>query len=190
MKKFVLFSLLILLNACSFRSPQSQFYVMNNGNPQIVSEKSLSIIVTPVKVPDMLNKSQLVVYDKDSSEVQIMEFHRWAEVLPDVLQSAVTNDLMSYLPNAYVKRAYFDSTDGQYSVNIEINRIEAYIDDKATLSAWWNISDAKGKIIKRKQGVYAANVTGKTVGDLVNAEADAVHQMSREIAETLANLGK
>lgn len=188
MKKFAILSMLFALCACSFRSPQSQFYVMNNNDLNVVSEKSFSVAVAPVKVPDLLNRAQMVVYDKDSSEVQILEFHRWAEVLPDVLQTTLTNDLMIYLPKAYIERGNFADSTAQYSVNVEINRIEAYREDKVVLSAWWNIKDKNGKIIKRMQGSYTAPVEGKNIADLVNAESNAVHQMSREIAEVLAAL--
>lgn len=188
MKKIAIFSLILLLSACSFRSPQSQFYVMNSGGLSAVSDKALNVAVARVKVPDMLDKAQMVVYDKDSSEVQILEFHRWAEVLPEVLQSALTNDLMAYLPKSYIKRTYFDSNTAQYSVNVEINRIEAYQGDKVVLSAWWNVTDKKGHVVKRKQGFYTAQTRGDSIADLVNAESDAMHQMSREIALELIRL--
>lgn len=187
MKKILICMLFLALGACSFRSPQSQFYVMNSDGLSAVSDKELNVAVSRVKVPDMLDKAQMVVYDKDSSEVQILEFHRWAEVLPEVLQSALTNDLMAYLPKSYIERTYFESNT-QYNVNVEINRIEAYQGDKVVLSAWWNITDKNGRVIKRKQGVYTANPAGNSIADLVNAEAAAMHQMAREIAETLVAL--
>ncbi len=188
MKKAIILSLFCLISACSFRSPQSQFYVMNSGSLNAVSDKAYNIAVARVKVPDMLDKAQMVVYDKDSSQVHILEFHRWAEVLPEVLQAAVVNDLMAYLPKAYVERVYFDSNTAQYSVNVEINHIEAYTDDKVELSAWWNICDKNGKIVVRKQGTYIAQVNGAEIADLVTAESEAVHQMSREIAQAIISL--
>lgn len=188
MKKILLICMVILLNACSFHSPQSQFYVMNSDGLNSLSYKKVGVAVSRVKVPDMLDKSQMVVYDKNSAEVQIMEFQRWAEVLPDVIQATVTNDLMAYLPNAYVQRTYFDSDALQYDVNIEINRLEAYEDDKAVLSVWWNISNSKGKILRREQRTYTAKTKGSGIPKLVEAQADAVHQMSRDIAENLLQL--
>lgn len=186
MKKLAICGLILLLSACGFRSPKSQFYVMNSNNLSVVSEKKLNVAVSRVKVPDMLDKAQMVVYDKDSSEVKILEFQRWADVLPEVLQATLTNDLMAYLPQAYVERVYFDGDATQYSVNVEINRIEAYQGDKAVLSAWWNIKNKNGRIVKRAQGVYSAKAKGDSIADLVDAEAEAMHQMSREIAAFLA----
>lgn len=188
MKKLAICGLILLLSACGFRSPKSQFYVMNSNNLSAVSDKKLNIAVSRVKVPDMLDKAQMVVYDKDSSEVRILEFHRWADVLPEVLQTTLTNDLIAYLPQAYVKRVYFDSDAAQYRVNVEINRIEAHQGGDVILSAWWDIRDKKGKILKREQGTYTAQSTGDDVSDLVDAQSRAVHSMSREIAESLMKL--
>ncbi len=188
MKKIALICAIIILNACSFRSPQSQFYVMNSTGLDSLSEKKMSVAVARVKVPDMLDKSQMVVYDKDSSEVQILEFHRWAEVLPDMIQATVTNDLIAYLPNAYVQRTYFDSDTVQYSVNIEINRIEAYKGGDVILSAWWYISNSKGRVVKREQRTYTAPTQNSSMSALVDAQAAAIHWMTRDISENLLKM--
>ena len=116
----------------------------------------------------------------------MLEFERWGEIYPDILQSTITNDLIAYLPNAYVKRSYFDGEDTLYSVNVEINRLKVYKGDKVELSAWWNIKDAKGKIINKKQNTYKAKVTGSDVQDLVDAQSLAIHKLSRDIALDLA----
>lgn len=188
MKKILSWTILLFLCSCAWRSPDSAFYVMNSNGLSALSERKISVAVARVKVPELLDKQQLVIYEKDSDEVKILEFNRWAEVLPDMLQSTVTNDLMAYLPSAYVKRTYFDGESVNYSVNIEINQIKAYRGDKAVLSAWWNIKNAKGNILKRGQGVYEATVKGNSIADLVEAQSAAVHKMSEEIAVQLLKL--
>ena len=144
----------------------------------------MSVAVARVKVPDLLDRAQLVVYE-ENGEVKILEFNRWGEILPDVLQATVVNDLIAYLPNAFVKRTYFDNQNVIYNVNIEVNNIQAYQGDKVILSAWWNISDAKGNILTRQQGQYETKVEGKSMQDLVAAQSQAVHLLSKDIAEYL-----
>ena len=56
------------------------------------------------------------------------------------------------------------------------------------MSAWWQIANAKGKTLVRRQGVYETPVTGRSIEDLVKAQNDAVHQMSKDIAEHLLKL--
>lgn len=191
MKKMLL-GLFLIICACSFRSPNSQFYMLSSQGLPVLSEKNMSIAVAKVKVPDMLDKSQMVIYDGDSNgevaEVKILEFQRWAEVYPDMLQNTITNDLIAYLPNAYVERTYFDSNKATYSVNIEVNQLKAYKNDKVVLSVWWNVRNAKGNIIERKQSMFEAKVEGRSISDLVAAQSNAVHKLSREIAEYLISL--
>lgn len=186
MKKLFMILSIMATVACSWHSPDSTFYVMDSEGLRVVSDKNINVTVARVKVPDMLNKAQMVISTEDSTQVRVMEFERWGEAYPDVIQSTITNDLIAYLPNAYVKRTYFDSGNAQYNVNVEINKLQAYIGDKVILSAWWNITDAKGNILQKAQGSYEAKVEGNDIQDLVNAQALAVHQMSEEIALSLA----
>ncbi len=177
------------LAACSFHSPNSAFYVMNSNQlTPVAANKKIGVAVARVKVPDMLDQAQMVVYEKDSDKVEIMEFNRWAEVFPDIVQATVTNDLIAYLPKAYVKRTYFDSGNLNYSVNIEINSMRAYRGDKVVLSAWWNVANRYGHVLKREQVSYEVKVDGPEIQNLVDAQSKAVHQMSRAIAEYLAKL--
>ena len=192
MRKIIL-SFLFLVSACSWRSPQSTFYMMDSAGLQPLSERNMKVAVTRVRVPDILDKAQIVVSRKQSSnyqvrELDILEFHRWAEVFPEVLQNTVTNDLIAYLPKSYVERSYFDSKTARYNINIEINNIQAYEGDKVILEAWWNIKNASGSVVKQDQGRYEVPVKGKGIADLVSAESQAVHQMSKEIAEALIKL--
>ena len=113
MKK-ILYVLLVLVSACSWRSPSSKFYMMDSVNLNEVSPRKINVAVSAVKVPELLNRAQMVVYDKNSDQVEILEFDRWGEALPDLLQATVVNDLMAYLPNAYIKRTYFDSQNMDY----------------------------------------------------------------------------
>ena len=185
MKKISAVLCCMLLMACSWRSPNSSFYVMESSGLQTLSDKKISVSVAKVKVPDMLDRPQIIVSDKGTNQIQVLEFERWGEIYPDVLQSTVTNDLIAYLPNAYVKRTYFDGEETSYSINVEVNRLQAYKGDKVLLSAWWNIKDGKGNVVTKKQGAYEAKVHGNDIQDLVNAQAEAVHQMTKDIADAL-----
>ncbi|MBR1373614.1 membrane integrity-associated transporter subunit PqiC [bacterium] len=187
MRKFIC-GLFLVLCACSFRSPDPTFYMMNSNGLSAVSERKINVAVARVKVPDLLDRAQMVAYEKDSDEVQIQEFNRWGESFPDMMQATITNDLMAYLPNAFIKRTYFDSGNMSYSVNVEINNLKAYKGDKVILSAWWNISNSGGRVLKREQVSYEVPVQGNNIQDVVNAQSEAVHKMSRDIAEALVKL--
>lgn len=185
MKKLIL-CLFLTLTACSWRTPNSTFYMMNSDNLSQVSTRKVNVAVSRVKVPDLLDRPQIVTYEKNSDEIQISEFERWGEVFPDVVQATITNDLMAMLPNAYVKRTYFDNQNMNYSVNVEINKMAAYRGDKVIFSAWWNIMNASGRVLKRGQETFEVKVKDSSMRDLVDAQAQAVHQLSKVIATNLS----
>ena len=181
MKK-ILFILVLMISACSWRSPNSKFYMMDSAGLSELSAKKMNIAVARVKVPDLLNRAQIVVYDKNSEQVEILEFNRWGEVLPDVLQATIVDDLIAYLPNTYVKRTYFDSSNMDYNINVEINNIKAYKSDKVLMSVWWNVANSAGKVLKRGQKTYEVKAKGDSLADLITAQNEAVHLLSKDIA--------
>lgn len=176
---------LLMVSACSWRSPDSKFYMMTSRDLAAMSEKNMNISVAKVKVPDLLDRTQMVVYEKDSNQIEIMEFNRWGETLPDVLRETIVNDLIAYLPNSYVKRANFDLHSYSYSINVEINNIRAYKGDKVILEAWWNVADEKGKVLLKNQSVYEAKADENSIDAMVKAQENAVHMLSADIARSL-----
>ena len=104
------------------------------------------------------------------------------------MQNTVTNDLIAYLPKSFVKSARYDTETLPYNVKIEVNKIEAYRGDKVKLSVWWNIQDSNGNVLKRRQSTYETKVNGNTIAALVKAENLAVHQMTKDIAQTLSKM--
>lgn len=188
MKKVLAYSLLFFIAACCWRSPDSAFYMMNSRGLETVSEKQLSVAVQTVNVPDLLDRPQMVTYDAESQKVNMLEFSRWGEALPAVLQNTVTNDLIAYLPKSFVKSARYDTETLPYNVKIEVNKIEAYRGDKVKLSVWWNVQDGNGNVLKRRQSTYETKVKDNTIAELVKAENAAVHQLSKDIALTLSKM--
>jgi uncharacterized lipoprotein YmbA len=187
LKKYLILTF-VLLNACSWRSPNADFYTLNSRDLTPLSAKTLNVAVTKVVTPDILNRQQMVTYEENGNRINILEFNRWGENLPYVLQNAVTNDLIAYLPNSFVKRAEYGSDKMKYNVRIEINEIMAYQGKKVVLSAWWTVENADGEALMRKQVKFEAPALGESIGDLVAAQNKAVNMLSKDIAENLLKL--
>lgn len=187
MKKIVFFAVLIFLNACCWRSPDSQFYVLNSEGLSALSQRSLNVAVAAVKVPELLDRQQMVTYQNNGREINILEFNRWAAALPYVLQSAITNDLIVYLPKSYIQPEPFSGRP-QYIVNVEINRLEAYPADRVKLSVWWNIANADGTVLTRRQSSYEEKVSGTAIADLTAAQNRAVNRLTADIADKLVKM--
>ena len=188
MKKFFIYGAAFLTAACCWRSPDSSFYMMNSQGLEKVSDKQLSVAVQTVNVPDLLDRPQMVTYDAKSQKVNMLEFSRWGEALPAVLQNTVTNDLQRYLPQSFVKSVEYSSETLDYTVKIKVNKMAAYEQDKVVLAAWWHIEDTKGKILHRDQAEYEAKIEGEKVADIVKAQNQAVHYLSKDIALVLSKI--
>ena len=115
MKKVLIYCVLSLTAACCWRSPDSSFYMMNSQNLETVSQKQLSVAVQTINVPELLDRPQIVTYDAQSQKVNMLEFSRWGEALPAVLQNKEKhgvcpekNTALFLLPQERVLRQYQD----------------------------------------------------------------------------------
>ena len=80
MKK-ILLGLFLFLSACSWRTPDSTFYMMNSDNMAPLSNRKISVAVARVKVPDLLDRPQMVIYEKGSDVVKIEVNDTIAEII-------------------------------------------------------------------------------------------------------------
>ena len=113
MKKILSFLCVLFLSGCVGSSPQSTFYMLKVPTGTKFPEKSLQILVDPVKIPAFLDKPQIVTLSSDGMQVHIAETKRWAEPLPGMIQRIMINDLAYRLPNSQIRpkvfmRDYYD----------------------------------------------------------------------------------
>ncbi len=188
MKNLVLIICFIFIVSCSWRSPNSTFYTMNNFEEKKISDKKFEIAVTKVNVPDLLDRPQIVVYEKGSNKIEILEFNRWGESLSNVIQSTIVNDLIGYFPNSFITRTYFESDKLKYNVVVDINSIQSYKGDKVVTRIWWKIVNNEGRLLNREQKIYEVKVKGESIGDLVIAQNKTINLLSKDIAEYLNDL--
>ena len=189
MKKFILLCMVsILLTGCfSGRSPSSKFFLLESMPPKVVvSTQKISLLVEPITIPDLVYKPQIVLKEKDTSEVLISEFHRWAEPLPDVLRQTLVDDLQAYLPNAYIKpELYTTNVEGyKYRLNIVVNHFIGTFDGDAVLDVWWTLYDSRGYIVAREKTSLTTKISD-SYQDYVLAQSKMMNELSMIIAEKI-----
>ena len=112
----------VLLSAClGGRSPDSKFFMLESDANIVVSDKKTSVLVEMISIPDLIYRPQIVLKDKDSAEILISEYNRWAEPLPDVIRQTLTDDLQTYLPNA---KEIFENIVNKEIIDIKIKKVE------------------------------------------------------------------
>jgi uncharacterized lipoprotein YmbA len=114
-----------MLGACS-TSPTASFYTLDaaNGQQDAYAARAISVVVTSVTVPDLVDRPQFVIRVSDN-QVKLDEYSRWADSLKSQIPRVVAADLAQYLPGARVSvSGQADDTAAAYRVRIDIQRFD------------------------------------------------------------------
>lgn len=162
-----------LLAGCSTTQP-THFYILNttesadNSQMAVQSPNAMkaSIGLGPVSIPRYLDRLQIVSRDA-SNQLQLAEFHQWAEPLTDTITRELYRSLSARHPEldfySYPWNA-FGEVD--YRLVIDFIQFDGGMDDSVWLEARWAlirdenrqiVSDGYQKINQKLEGTgYAA----------------------------------
>lgn len=183
-----------MLTECS-RSAPTRFYLLRSTLAPDLSQNAAAstagiVAVGPVELPEYLNRSQIVSRADPGTRVGLAEFDRWAEPLAGGIKRVVMEDLAILLPTT---RIYGfppgAEVSANYQVALRVERLDAG-PGSAALEAWWTIIDAKGATVVPPTRFHSvASVVDKSYDTFVNAESQALAQLSQEVAKKLHELG-
>lgn len=180
--------LLFLAAAGCAQTPPSDFYVLTPmagaGQPsEAAPRESLSVSVGPVKIPEYLNRAQIVTR-AGQNRLDVNEFNRWGGSLASNLSGVIAENLSVLLgtDEVFVFPTQ-DPVSPRYRVMLSVTRFDGTLGEKAVLDARWLITGP------RRRGQLA---TGRTVLNeipdgsgydaYVSAQSRALEVLSREIA--------
>ena len=189
MKKIFVVCAFCLISGCfGGYSPNSTFYNLQPiSKAEPVSDKSLSIGISNVDLPDYLDKPQITVFEEGSPQMGISELNRWGEPLGAMIQRVTAADMSLYLPQSAVKSRTQLMEHFDYIVDIQIVRFDMIWNDQAVLEAWWYISNSQGKIVYKKK-LQMSEKIGRSFDGFAKAESRMLAQMSYGIALKISEL--
>lgn len=183
----MLVGLLSGVTACS-TSPKVNFYTLSAiakatdvkpGSPQ-----GGGVAIGPVTLPEIVDRAQLVVQLKDS-QVDILEFHRWAEPLKSQIPRLMADDvgrlLGSYRVTAYPQIA---GSDADVMVPVDIQRFSTE-GDNVVIDAFWTLRRNSGEVARSGRSTVREAVVGKGYDAMVEAYSRALLSISSDIADAL-----
>lgn len=198
-----LFQILIVLNlgllltvlfGCA-TSPPSRFYLLSSvdtTDPQIkpsAEDRCLSIGIGPIRIPDYLDRPQIVTRGT-SSEIVLAEFDRWGEPIKDNLIRTLAKNLSVLLCTDTI--AFFPWKGGipiDYRIEMEVLRLDGSLGGNVSLEAWWVIFNGNGKkMLFSKKSNITEMVGGQDYRSLVAAKGRAIGHLSRDIAAAIKTL--
>lgn len=188
MKNFLYIGLFLLTAACfGGKSPSSVFYTLKplDTAPATFQTPVISLGVEPVNLPGYLDKPQLVLSNENGIELSISETNRWAESLSTILQRTISKDLSIYLPKATVVNKNYSRETFDYSLIVEVLKLDGVMEKNAVLEVMWSLVDVKGTLVVQKRATFTAPIDD-TYDDFVFAQSKLVGELSKQIATTIA----
>ncbi|MGO4307045.1 PqiC family protein [Cupriavidus sp. RAF12] len=134
------------MNGCA--SPDARYYTLaasrSDAAPAVTGRASRSgnpswIEVTPVRVPERLNRIQLVVRDGTGGGVKLSDTSRWTSPLPNELRDALSQQLQSSLDAVDVYHHGLSATQPAFRVTTEVVNLDANVGEWAAATIAWTV---------------------------------------------------
>jgi len=187
--------LVLVLSACMRGNNSVQFYRLNAGAAMLdviqIPEATSQVVIGlgPIRIPDYLNRPQMVMAISDS-KYQLSEEHRWVERLDQNISLVLTKFLPSQLgSNRIIRYPWAQRQVVDYQVSIDI--IEFHIDalGQSRLTAQWLIKRKdQADLSRRFDCQVPASITDYEI--MVNAQSACLTKLGQDIAITLKQLMK
>jgi uncharacterized lipoprotein YmbA len=175
-----------LVTACA--SPPVKYYTLSAVAPPAATASKLSVVVGPVAVPSVVDRSQIVI-TTGANQVTVDDFSRWASPVQDNLARAVAENLVALLGTPRV--TLYQSSLGaevEYRVQIEVRNFESAPGKYASLDAVWSVRRLKDGKTETGRTSVREPVDGDGYEALAAAHSRGIAKMSREIADTVRTL--
>jgi uncharacterized lipoprotein YmbA len=181
------------LSACA-TSPPTHFYVLTalpavDSKPSAPRANRPSIGVGPIKLPDYLDRSEIVTRSGRNA-LKLADFDRWAEPVTDNFMRILAANLGLLVNTSQVSLSPWPSyVTVDYQVVVEVERFDVGPDGKAVLAGrWYVLSGAENKVLRSSSTVITRQVAGNTYADIAAAMSSQVAELAREIAAVLKHL--
>ena len=176
------------------KSPSSRFYALQTMDASQAGEKlnipsSVIIGIGPVKVPEYLNRPQIVTQDTNNL-ITFAEFDRWGEPLDLALLRLVSANLSVMLPDATLEICPWNlAIPVKYQVILDVVRLESRLDKDVALTVQWSVIDLENKkMMLIKKSEFSQPIEPHNYSGLAKTLSMECASLSGEIAKTLSAL--
>ena len=175
-------------------SPTPRFYMLSFIDKTQVSKKiNISPVVLigvgPVKIPEYLDRPQMVTKDKEGI-LKFDEFDRWGESLDLGLARLIREDLTVILPGSKLTLYPWNpSIAVKYQVIVEVVQLDSELDKEMFLVVQWTIIDVQNsKVVIIKRSEFHQPINPQNYAGLAQTLSTACASLSSQIAQALVIL--
>jgi uncharacterized lipoprotein YmbA len=185
--------------ACSTTSPRTHFYTLGEAAPRAGASAGSSspdtatvkVSVLPVGIPEVVDRPQMVLRDSPH-QVQIADFHRWAEPLPIGIARVVAAELSAQLGGGFlVVNGQRPGLTPDVRVSLDVQRFETVPGQGVAVEALWSVLPAQGRPLTGR--AFAEESAGKggrqdDYAELAAAHSRAIARIAREVGSQIERL--
>lgn len=188
--------LVLFLGGCVSvsNSPQSRFYTLQSvDKDQIIRKFDIAphtvIGVGPVKIPEYLNRPQIVTRDKNKMLI-FAQFDRWGESLDAALQRLINENLTVMLPGATIEMFPWNILiPVRYRLVADVIQLESEPDKDLFFAVQWTVIDLdKKNTVFTRRSEFHQPISPHNYAGLAEALSVACASLSSQMAEALAQV--
>lgn len=175
------------LAACAVTDP-TRYYVLASGPGSaarhLESGTGVAVGVGPVQVAGYLDRTQIVTRS-EADQVELANFHRWAEPLGEGVTRALTDDLAARIPTERIASFPWSGAMERaidYQVVVTVMRFDGRLGGDVMLDTRWRLVGRGGKELVLKRATITEATGGPGFERLVAAMSRAVAGLGSQIA--------
>ncbi len=180
----------LILTGCAGTAPTKFYSLTSEVSPDaayrsVPADRDLSVGVGPVKIPDYLDRPQIVTRT-GQNEIKISDFDKWAGSLETDISRVLAENLSALLSTGHVYTYPWKSYASlNYRVEVDVARFEGTA-GHVVLKATWRILEGKEKkVILMDAANIGEQADGTDYASLVAAESRVLADLSRVIAVSI-----
>lgn len=179
----------LLLGGCA-SSPSAHFYVLTPvAQSTHTAGPALILGVGPVRLPAYLDQPQMVRW-VTANRVEIEELERWGAPLQQEVMRVLAQNLTELLGTGRVVTYPWEGAIPlDLQVTLEMRRFDPTADGDVQLEAVWSVLTGDGhKLLSMQRSSIAATAPGGSFDAIVQAQSQALGELSKAIARELVRL--
>lgn len=176
---------------CANTQP-THFYLLramdsSTNSVMLETKKSgVSLGLGPISFPKYLDRPHIVTRIS-SHEIDLAEFHKWAEPLEDNVANVLDENLSALLStDRIVPYPWKRSNPPDYQLSLDVIQLDGQKNQEAMLKVRWTLVADDGKrLLQKKTSQFSEILRGSEYEDLVEAMSRMLASFSQEIADAI-----
>ena len=185
------------LAGCRSATPPIDFYTLTSVDAGQMSDidrtafKNISIVIGPLKFPEVLDRPQIITRPSPN-RIELSEFNRWGGDLRQNFLDILTQNISIITgSDQIIKYTSSVNQTPAYRIILDVHQFDGRLGESVLLNVSWvmTINQAGSEQQIYKKSVINQPMSGKGYDALVEAQSNAVKELSKEIVYEIKRAG-